>query len=67
MTTFTVTIPDDRLPEVKEMAARFQIMPEELVRVSLEEFLSRPEDAFQRTVDFVLGKNTELYRRLVTL
>ena len=64
MTTFTITIPDDRLSQLKEMAAHFQITPEELVRVSLDELLTRPEDAFQRAVDFVLGKNAELYRRL---
>lgn len=64
MTTFTITIPDDRLSKLKEMAAHFQVTPEELVRVSLEELLTRPEDAFQRAVDFVLGKNAELYRRL---
>ena len=60
MTTLTITIPDDRLSKLKEMAARFQITPEELVRISLEELLTRPEDAFQRAVDFVLQKNTDI-------
>ncbi len=64
MTTFTITIPDDRVSKLNEMAARFQITPEVLVRVSLEELLTRPEDAFQQAVAFVLGRNTELYRRL---
>jgi antitoxin FitA len=46
------------------MAARLGVRPEDLVRLSLEELLSRPEDDFQRAVEHVLKKNTELYRRL---
>ncbi len=64
MTNITITIPDDRLLRLKEIAARFQLTPEELVRVSLEELLTRPEEAFQRAASYVLKKNAELYRRL---
>jgi len=64
MTSITIAIPDDRLLKLHELAARFQVTPEELVRVSLEEMLARPEDAFQRAVSYVLKKNAELYRRL---
>lgn len=64
MTNITITIPDDRLLKLKEIAARFQLTPEELVRVSLEELLTRPEEAFQRAASYVLKKNAELYRRL---
>ena len=64
MTNITIAIPDDRLVKLQEIAARFQITPEELVRVSLEELLTRPEDTFQHAVSYVLQKNAELYRRL---
>lgn len=37
---------------------------EELVRVSIEELLSRPDEAFERAVEYVLEKNAELYQRL---
>ena len=59
METITITLPDDRLTQLKEVS------PEELVRVSIEELLARPDDAFQDTVNYVLKKNSELYRRLV--
>jgi len=49
---------------LKQMATRFGVMPEELVRVSIEELLTRPEEAFERAVDYVLKKNAELYWRL---
>jgi hypothetical protein len=64
MTTITIAIPDDRLLKLKERATRFSVSPEELVRVSIEELLSRPDEAFQHAVRYILKKNAELYRRL---
>lgn len=64
MTSITITLPDDRLLKLQAFAARLNVSPEELVRVSIEELLSRPDEAFERAVEYVLEKNTELYRRL---
>jgi len=64
MTTFTITLPDDRLKKLEEIARRFRVAPEELVRASLEELLTRPLDDFQRIVERVLSKNADLYKRL---
>jgi len=64
MTSITIAIPDERLLKLKELAARFQVTPEELVRVSVEEILTRSEEDFQRAASYVLKKNAELYQRL---
>ena len=64
MTNITITIPDEHMLKLRELASRLSLSPEELVRVSLEELLARPEDAFQQALDHVLKKNAELYRRL---
>ena len=64
MNRITVTIPDDRLSKLQEIAARFQITPEDLVRVSIDELLARPEEDFRQAAEYVLNKNSELYRRL---
>ena len=64
MNTITITLSDDRLAQLQEVAAHFKVSPEELVRVGIEELLARPDDAFERTVTEVLKKNAELYRRL---
>ena len=64
MSTITVTVSDDRLEKLKEVAGRFNITPEDLVRVSIDELLSRPDEAFEKTVAHVLNKNSELYCRL---
>jgi hypothetical protein len=64
MNAITVTLPDERLAQLQELATRFQVSPEDLVRVGVEELLAQPDDVFQRVVAAVLKKNVELYRRL---
>lgn len=64
MSQITVSLPEDRLRKLEEIAARLNVSAEELVRVSIEELLAKPEDEFQTILDYVLKKNSELYRRL---
>jgi antitoxin FitA len=64
MSTLTITLSDDRLAKLQEIAKRFNIRAEDLARVSIEELLTRPEESFQRAADHILHKNAELYRRL---
>ena len=64
MNTITITLSDDRLAKLQEIADRFNIKPEDLARVSIEELLTRPEKSFQRAADYILHKNAELYQRL---
>lgn len=64
MTTITITLTDERLLELKERAVQYRVSPEELVRVSIEELLSRPAESFEEVVAYVIEKNADLYRRL---
>ena len=64
MTTITISISDDRMRQLREKASHFQVAPEELVRVSLEDLLARPEEDFRQALEYVLKKNAELYQRL---
>jgi len=64
MTTITIALPDDRLRTLKQLSDRLNVAPEELVRASIEELLTRPEETFQQAVEYVLEKNTPLYQRL---
>lgn len=64
MTTITIALSDDQLQKLQQIAMLFQVAPEELVRVSVEELLSRPEEEFRKALEYVLQKNTELYQRL---
>ncbi|MGD0093696.1 MAG: DNA-binding protein [Planctomycetota bacterium] len=64
MSSITISLPDERLAKLQEIAARCSVTPEELARVSIEELLSRPEESFRDAAQYVLQKNAELYRRL---
>jgi len=66
MATLTITLSEESLTQLREKAKRFRVAPEELIRVSLEELLARPDEEFQRAMEYVLTKNAELYRRLAT-
>lgn len=64
MTTITITLPDDRLQKLKELSSFFRISAEDLIRVSIEDLIARPDEEFERIVEYVLEKNAELYKRL---
>jgi len=64
MTTITISVPDERLAKLKEIADRFGITPEDLLQFSIVELITRPDDSFQQAADYVLGKNDDLYQRL---
>ena len=64
MAHLTVALPEDRLQQLQEIAARYNVSPEALVRVSIEELLTRSDESFRNALDHVLSKNAELYRRL---
>ncbi|MGE3540673.1 MAG: DNA-binding protein [Candidatus Tectimicrobiota bacterium] len=64
MHTITITLSDDRIAKLQEIAARLHIAPEELARAAVEDLLARPEETCQRAIDYILQKNAELYRRL---
>jgi predicted transcriptional regulator len=64
MTTITIRLPDKDLRKLEEVAARFNVTPEELARLSIEELLSRPDEAFRQAVQYTLEKNSDLYRHL---
>ena len=64
MSTITVSLPEKRWAELREMANQLGVIPEELVRASVEELLARPEAEFEQAMKHVLKENAELYRRL---
>ena len=64
MTTITVELPSERLQKLQEMALKFGVSMEELVRVSVEDMLTQPEEQFRKAAQYVLKKNAELYKRL---
>ncbi|MCD6336586.1 MAG: DNA-binding protein [Candidatus Latescibacteria bacterium] len=64
MAAIMISLPEHCLLKLKERATRLSVAPEALVRFSVEEIPSRPEEAFKQAADYVFAKNVELYRRL---
>lgn len=64
MGTITIMLPDERLSRLEDRAADLGITVEELVRLSVDELLAKPDDAFEQAVSRALDKNKDLYERL---
>lgn len=64
MSSITISISADRLDQLQKVATRFGVTAEELVRYSIEDILSQPDEALQTAMAYVLDKNADLYQRL---
>ncbi len=64
MATITIALPDEILRRLQVLAREANTTPEELVRASVEEWITRRGADFTRAAEYALRKNAELYRRL---
>lgn len=64
MSDITISVPDDQLTKLEEKAARLGISLIDLLLLSIDEILARPDEQFRQAADYVMQKNAELYRRL---
>ncbi len=64
MTTITLALSEDSALKLGELAKAAGVQPTELLRASVEEWLTHPRGDFADAAAYMLKKNTELYRRL---
>ncbi len=64
MTEIRIPLADEQMAQLREVAERYGIAPEEIARLSLEDLLSRSDESIQAQIDHVIEKNKELYQRL---
>jgi antitoxin FitA len=64
MTQITIELAEERLRILQQRADTLGMTVEELIQRGIDDLLARPQDEFQKTLDYVLEKNAELYRRL---
>ncbi|HKV37805.1 MAG TPA: CopG family transcriptional regulator [Blastocatellia bacterium] len=64
MKTVELELPEDIIAKLEKASAQLGISPEQLLRLSVEEKLTRLDDEFDNAADYVLRKNAELYKRL---
>jgi len=64
MEQFTVNLPDDIAAQLKTVARKSGVKPEDLMLASLQEKLASLDPEFITAMKYVLRKNAELYERL---
>ena len=64
MVTYTISLSERQSQQLREIADQYHLDPEELVRASIEDLLTRPKNDFQIALEYVLKKNIDLYKRL---
>jgi hypothetical protein len=64
MQKLIITLPEEKMASLREMAALLGTSPEELARATIEDLLGRPEEDYERAAEYILQKNAELYSLL---
>ena len=64
MSTITITLSDEKLLALRKLADDLGVKPDELIRLSVDDLITRSDSAFEKAVTKVLEKNAELYERL---
>ncbi len=64
MASITFEISDAQLQKLQQLAQENGISFEDLLRASIEDWLSYPKSEFIQASSYVLKKNAELYQRL---
>jgi antitoxin FitA len=64
MSVLTIEISEERFIQLQQMSARYGISIDDLLRLGIENLLTRLDKKFDEEVEFILNENEELYRRL---
>lgn len=64
MTSITIDLSDSQFQKLQNLAKVHGMATEMLLKAGLEDWLNLQKDDFNHSVDDVLVKNAELYRRL---
>ena len=64
MTTVTVSLSDEEMRRLEELSKREGLTVEQMVRLSINDFIGQPDESFRTAARRVMEKNAELYRRL---
>lgn len=64
MEELRITLSEEQMKQLRDAASRMGVDIEDIVRVSLDDLLSRPSEDFEKAAARVLEKNRDLYKRL---
>ena len=64
MATLTISLSDEEMRRLEALGERESLTVEQMVQLSVCEFIGQPDEAFHAAAKRVMEKNPELYRRL---
>lgn len=64
MAILTISFSDEEMRRLEVLGTREGLTVEQMVRLSINDFISQPDGAFCAATKRVMEKNAELYRRL---
>ena len=64
MAEIRIEIAGEQFDQLREVAARFGLAPEELARLGLQDLLVGSDESVKTQIEYVIEKNRELYQRL---
>ena len=64
MATLTISLSDEDMRRLEALGKREGLTVEQMVRLSVCDFIGQPDVTFHAAAKRVMGKNAELYRRL---
>jgi antitoxin FitA len=64
MATLTMSLSDEEMRRLEELSKRERLTVEQMVRLSVCDFIGQPDESFLATAKRAMKKNSELYRRL---
>lgn len=64
MATLTISLSDEEIRRLEALSKREGLTVEQMVRLSVCEFIGQPDDEFHAAAKRVMEKNAELYLRL---
>jgi antitoxin FitA len=64
MATLTIFLSDEEMRRLEVLGKREGLTVEQMVRLSVRDFISQPDESFLMAAKRVISKNSDLYRRL---
>ena len=64
MVTLTISLSDEEMRRLDGLGKGEGLTVEQMVRLSVRDFISQPDESFLMAAKRVISKNSDLYRRL---
>ena len=64
MSRLTINLPEEQIKQIQQIAQKLGLSTEELLKLKINDWLTETKPDFNQASNYVLKKNSELYKRL---